>query len=146
MTENNIKMIEVEVAVNIPVVKAWKYFTAPGHITKWYFASDDWHTPSAVNDLKSGGKFSFRMEAKDKSFGFDFAGIYSKVQPPELMEYIIADGRKVTVTFTASGNQTVVKEVFEPEGTNTPERQKEGWQAILDNYKKYAEGNLETCF
>jgi uncharacterized protein YndB with AHSA1/START domain len=146
MTEKNIRMIEVEVAVNIPVVKAWKYFTAPGHITKWHFASDDWHTPSAANDPKTGGKFTYRMEAKDKSIGFDFEGTYSKVQPPELMEFNLADGRKVTVTFLTSDNQTIVKESFEPEGTHTLEQQRAGWQAILDNYKKYAEGTLETCF
>ncbi|MDQ6763181.1 MAG: SRPBCC domain-containing protein, partial [Bacteroidota bacterium] len=101
---------------------------------------DDWHTPSAENDLRPGGKFSSRMEAKDGSFGFDFGGVNDVVTPNENIEYTIGDGRKVKVFFKAEGDKTKVTETFGAEDTNPIEMQKNGWQAILDNFKKYAEG------
>src|SRR5205085_6625362 len=93
------KQITVETTVNVPVEKAWKIFTTPDDITKWNNASDDWHSPTAENDLRPGGKFVYRMEAKDGSFGFDFGGQYDEVKPNELIAYTIGDGRKVEVVF-----------------------------------------------
>jgi uncharacterized protein YndB with AHSA1/START domain len=133
--------ITVETTVNAPVEKAWKLWTVPEHIMQWNNASDDWHTPSAENDVRPGGKFSIRMEAKDKSFGFDFGGIYDKVTPNELITYTLGDGRKVKVTFSSEGKQTKVVETFDPESVNPIEMQKNGWQAILNNFKKYVESH-----
>lgn len=134
-------LLTVESTVNAPVQKVWKYWTEPKHITQWNHASDDWWSPRAENDLRPGGKFFCRMEAKDASTGFDFGGVYDEVRPNEYIEYTIGDGRKVKVTFTAAGNKTQVRESFEAEGTNPIEMQRGGWQAILDNFKKHAESN-----
>ncbi|MBO9573036.1 MAG: SRPBCC family protein [Chitinophagaceae bacterium] len=139
--ETQLKPITVENTINAPIEKVWKYWSGPEHIVKWCSASEDWHTPSATNDLRSGGKFSSRMEAKDGSYGFDFGGIYDDVRTHELIAYTMGDGRKVKVVFTASGNTTKVVETFDPEATNPIEMQRAGWQAILDNFKKYAEAN-----
>jgi uncharacterized protein YndB with AHSA1/START domain len=139
MATNKTIDITVETTVNVPVEKAWKYFTKPEHITKWNFASDEWHSPTAENDLRPGGKFSYRMEAKDESFGFDFGGVYDAVEEHKLIEYTIGDGRKVKIVFSGNDKTTHVTEVFEAESTNPIEMQKNGWQAILNNYKKYAE-------
>jgi uncharacterized protein YndB with AHSA1/START domain len=140
-TTANTTRITVENTVNAPVEKVWNCWTAPEHITKWNFASDDWHSPKAENDLRAGGKFSARMEAKDGSMGFDFGGVYDEVKPNELIEYTLGDDRKVVVRFTANGNETKVVETFDAEQTNSVELQKGGWQAILDNFKKYVESN-----
>jgi uncharacterized protein YndB with AHSA1/START domain len=134
-------VLTVETTVNAPVEKVWGYWSSPEHITKWCSPSDDWHTPTAENDLRTGGKFSSRMEAKDGSMGFDFAGVYDEVRPNEYIEYTIGDGRKVDITFSASGNQTKVVENFEAESINPIEMQQGGWQAIIDNFKKYTESN-----
>ena len=134
-------VITVETLVNTPVEKVWEYWTKPEHIKKWSFASDDWHTPYAENDLREGGKFSSRMEAKDGSFGFDFGGIYDVVNTNKYIEYTLGDGRKVKINFTDEGNNTRIVESFEAESTNPEEMQKGGWQAILNNFKKYAEAN-----
>lgn len=134
-------VITVESIINAPVQKVWEYWSKPEHITKWNAASDDWHSPRAENDLRTGGKFLSRMEAKDGSFGFDFGGEYTNVKENELIEYIIGDGRKVKVVFTDLGNATKVVESFEAEGTHSEEMQRGGWQAILDNFKKYTEAN-----
>jgi uncharacterized protein YndB with AHSA1/START domain len=131
--------ITVQATVNAPVEKVWKTWSAPEHITQWCNASDDWHVPSATNDLRKGGQFSTRMEAKDKSFGFDFGGEYTDVKDHELIKYTMVDGRKVEVHFTSKGNQTEIVETFEAETQNPEEMQKTGWQAILDNFKKYTE-------
>ena len=135
------KVITVQNTVNAPVEKVWEYWTKPEHITKWNNASDDWHTPWAKADLREGGSFTARMEAKDGSMGFDFGGIYNVLRPNEYIEYTIGDGRKVKVDFTASGNTTKVVESFEAENTHPIEMQRGGWQAILDNFKKYTESN-----
>lgn len=137
-TGNNVK-ITVKTTVNTPVEKVWEYWTEPKHITKWNNASDDWHTPIAENDLRVGGKFLTRMEAKDGSFGFDFGGIYDEVKLNEVISYTLGDGRKVTITFTGQGNETEVIETFDAETMNSIEMQQAGWQAILDNFKKYSE-------
>jgi uncharacterized protein YndB with AHSA1/START domain len=133
--------ITVETTVKAPVEKVWRFWTLPEHITKWNAASDDWHTPFAENDLRVGGQFKSRMEAKDGSFGFDFGGTYNDVKTNELIEYTIGDGRKVIVHFAANGNETKVTETFDAEGTHSVEMQRGGWQAILDNFKKYTEAN-----
>lgn len=136
----NRETITVQNTVNAPIEKVWKYWTMPEHITQWNSASDDWHTPRAENDLRTGGKFLARMEAKDGSFGFDFGGVYDDVRKHERIAYTIGDGRKVTVTFLPTGDKTTVTETFEAESTNPIEMQRGGWQAILDNFKKYTEG------
>jgi uncharacterized protein YndB with AHSA1/START domain len=134
-------IITVENTINAPVEKVWQYWTTPEHITKWNNASDDWHTPRAENDLREGGSFVSRMEAKDGSVGFDFGGVYDELRNNEYIEYTMGDGRKVKVTFSIEGNTTKVMESFEAESTNSIELQKGGWQAILDNFKKYTESN-----
>ena len=138
-TTNTPTKITVETTVNAPVEKVWKTWSEPQHIMRWNNASDDWHTPKAENDLKKGGTFNVRMEAKDGSFGFDFGGVYDEVKKNELIEYTMGDGRKVKVSFSGNGNQTKVVETFEAESTNSIEMQRGGWQAILDNFRKYTE-------
>jgi len=135
--------ITVETSVKAPLEKVWNFWTAPDHIVKWNNASDDWHTPKADNDLRPGGKFSSRMEAKDGSMGFDFWGIYNEVKPHELITYTMGDGRKASLHFTqsAEGTETKIVETFDAEETNAIEMQKGGWQSILDNFKKYVEAN-----
>ena len=133
--------ITVSATVNAPVDRVWTLWTSPEHITQWNSASDDWHTPRAENDLRPGGKFRCRMEARDGSEGFDFEGAYDEVVPNERLAYTMSDGRRVQVEFNGDGNQTTVKESFEPESMNSPELQQQGWQAILDNFKRYAESN-----
>jgi uncharacterized protein YndB with AHSA1/START domain len=134
-------VITVENTINAPVQKVWDYWTKPEHITKWNHASDDWHSPWAKADFREGGTFSARMEAKDGSMGFDFSGVYDVLRQNEYIEYTIGDGRKVKVNFTPNGNQTKVTESFEAEDTHSIDLQRGGWQAILDNFKKYTEGN-----
>jgi len=134
-------VITVEATVLAPVEKVWSFWTLPEHITKWCAASDDWHTPFAENDLRTGGKFLSRMEAKDGSFGFDFGGIYDDVKTNELIAYTLGDNRKVSIVFKSENNSTRVTESFDPETENPVEMQRGGWQSILDNFKKYAEAN-----
>ncbi len=134
-------ILTVQATINAPIEKVWQYFTLPQHITHWYFASDDWHAPRAENDLRVGEKFLTRMEAKDGSFGFDYEGVYETVKTNELIEYVLGDERKVKIEFTNNGNTTKVVEMFEAETINPIEMQKGGWQAILDNFKKYTEAN-----
>lgn len=133
--------ITVQTTVKAPIDKVWNYWTLPEHITHWNYASDTWHTPFANNDLKAGGKFLSRMEAKDRSEGFDFEGVYETIKTNELIEYILADTRKVKIEFTTNGDETTIIETFEAEDENSIEHQKGGWQAILDNFKKYTEAN-----
>ena len=139
MKTQNKKIITVENTINAPVEKVWQYWTKPEHITQWNNASEDWHTPRAENDLREGGSFSARMEAKDGSFGFDFGGVYDSIIINKYIEYTLGDTRKVKITFTPDGKKTKVTESFEAESTNPVEMQKVGWQAILDNFKKYTE-------
>ena len=135
------KTITVQAVINAPVEKVWKLYSEPKHIVRWNNASDDWHTPRAENDLKVGGTFLFRMEAKDGSSGFDFNGTYTEVKINELIAYSIEGGRKVKVTFAKQGAATNVVISFEAESINSPEMQRSGWQAILNNLKKYAESS-----
>ncbi len=131
--------ITVETTVNVPVDKAWEIFTGPEHVMKWNNASEDWHTPKAENDLRDGGKFCYTMAAKDGSMSFDFSGVYDEVVDQAMISYILDDGRTVSISFMDEGNSTRIVESFEPETENPLEMQRGGWQAILDNYKKYAE-------
>lgn len=131
--------ITVEATVNAPVEKVWNFWTSPEHIIKWNSPSEDWHTPKAENDLRVGGSFTSRMEAKDGSFGFDFGGVYDEVKTHELVTYTLGDGRKVEIQFTANGDSTTITESFDTESENPVEMQRAGWQAILDNFKKYTE-------
>jgi uncharacterized protein YndB with AHSA1/START domain len=132
-------MITIEASINAPIEKVWEMWTKPEHITHWNFASEDWQCPSAENDLQAGGKFSSRMEANDGSFGFDFSGTHTEVEEHKKITSRLDDGRFMTVTFSSSGEGTHVKEEFEAEESNTIELQKGGWQAILNNFKKYVE-------
>lgn len=131
--------IQVEVTVNAPIETVWSAWSEPVHIVNWTHASDDWHTPHAENDLKVGGKFLTRMAAKDGSVSFDLIGTYSDVQELKSIAYSLEDGRKVSVSFEKVGDGTKVIEVFDPENENPAEMQRGGWQAILENFKKYTE-------
>ncbi len=133
------KQITIEALVNAPLEKAWDCYTNSEHITQWNFADDSWCCPSAENDLRVGGKSKARMEAKDGSFGFDFEGIYEAVEIENYLCYVLADERKVKVWFEPNETYTKVKVVFDAENENPLELQQGGWQAILNNYKKYTE-------
>ena len=134
-------VITVSAVIHAPVAKVWEYWSNPAHITQWNSASEDWHTPRAENDLRPGGKFSARMEAKDGSFGFDFGGVYDEVKQHGLISYTLGDNRKVSVIFTANGDTTTVTESFDAETENPEEMQRAGWQSIMDNFKKYTEAH-----
>jgi uncharacterized protein YndB with AHSA1/START domain len=133
------EIITIETIVIAPIEKVWAFWTKPEHITQWNNASEDWHTTRAENDLRIGGKFLSRMEAKDGSFGFDFEGIYTEVITNKKISYTILDDRKVTITFLQTENGVQITESFEAETENSLELQKLGWQAILNNFKKYVE-------
>jgi uncharacterized protein YndB with AHSA1/START domain len=134
-------MITVKSTINESIDKVWEFWTLPEHITKWSFASPDWHTPYAENDLREGGKFKSTMAAKDGSMSFDFEGEYTLVEKNKAIEYIMADGRKVEISFSTTSNGVEVTESFDPETQNPEEMQRGGWQAILDNFKSYIETN-----
>lgn len=131
--------ITVETVVKADLNAVWNAWNNPADIKQWNAASDDWHTPQSSVDLREGGKFSARMEAKDGSAGFDFEGTYTRVVPQKLVEYAMTDGRKVQIEFSKRGNATHVKETFDAESQNSPEMQRQGWQAILDNFARHVE-------
>ncbi len=134
--------IKIEITILAPVQKVWEYFNDPEHITQWNFASDTWECPSAEVDLKKGGKFTTRMQAKDGSFGFDLVGIYDEIIPEKSIRYHMEDGRKVQVIFDKiDENTTKVTEIFDPEKQNPVEMQRDGWYAILNNFHKYVENH-----
>ena len=128
--------ITVTTTIAASMAEVWRAYTTPDDIKAWNAASDDWHTTHAEVDLRVGGKFCSRMEAKDGSFGFDFAGEYTKLIPHQLIEYVF-DERKVSVNFTEGSDDVLVKVSFDPETIHPEEQQREGWQAILDNFAKY---------
>jgi uncharacterized protein YndB with AHSA1/START domain len=136
--------ITVQTVIEANIDTVWEKWVTPADIIKWNNASEDWHTTKAENDIKDGGKFLFRMEAKDGSMGFDFEGIYNFVKPYELIEYSIADGRKVNITFVSAGDKSKVIETFETENVHPIEMQRAGWQSILDNFKKYVESGKSS--
>lgn len=133
--------IKIETLVFGDENKVWEYWTKPEHITKWNFASDDWHCPSAENDLQIGGKFSSRMEAKDGSFGFDFWGIYDEIIPHKKIAFTMGDGRKAETNFDKQNDRIKITTIFDAENENPIEMQKFGWQAILNNFNKHVEEN-----
>lgn len=132
--------ITIETTIQSPVEKVWECWTSPEHIVNWNFASDDWSCPTAQNDLKPGGKFVYRMEAKDGSMGFDFSGTYDEVIEHERIVYTLDDERKVEIIFEYDENQVRLIESFEAEDIHTAEQQRAGWQMILENFKEYVEG------
>jgi len=134
-------VITIEAIVNKPIGIVWECWTKPEHITKWCFASDDWHAPSSTSDFKVGGKISTRMEAKDGSFGFDFWGIYNDIKTNEKVGVVLGDDRKWDTYFSVVDGSVKVVEEFEAESQNPIEMQRLGWQSILDNFKKYVESN-----
>jgi uncharacterized protein YndB with AHSA1/START domain len=131
--------VTVSVLVHADPQRAWRAFTRPESITAWNFASPDWHCPRAESELREGGAFSYRMEARDGSFGFDFAGRFLRVSPPVELQYSLGPEREVLVRFTQEGAQTRVSQSFTPEATHSLDQQRAGWQSILDNYRKYVE-------
>lgn len=131
--------ITIQNEIKAPIHKVWDYYNDPKHIIKWNSASPDWHTTTSTNDLKPGGKFSSRMEVKDGSMGFDFGGIYDKVDHHQLISYTMEDGRQTNITFKEEDQNTLVTIVFDAEASNPVEVQKGGWQAILDSFKRYTE-------
>jgi uncharacterized protein YndB with AHSA1/START domain len=131
--------ITVQASIDAPVAVVWKRWTTPDDIVHWNSASVDWHTPWAKNDLREGGRFTYRMECRDGSSGFDFSGVYEKVVPNKEIDYLLDDGRRVRVLFRTHAGQTEVLESFEPEEVNSSELQRSGWKAILDSFKKYTE-------
>jgi uncharacterized protein YndB with AHSA1/START domain len=132
-------MITVQSKINASIDKVWECWTTPEHITKWNNASDDWHTPYAENDLQIGGKFKSTMASKDGTMSFDFEGEYTLVEQNVAIEYVMDDGRKVEISFAATQSGVDVIESFDPETENSEEMQRGGWQAILNNFKKYVE-------
>ena len=137
--QSNTVVLKVSAEVEVPVEKAWELFNTPEHIVNWNAASPDWHTPRANNDLRTGGSFSYRMEARDGSFGFDFAGEYTEVVPLTSFAYKMEDGRTARVEFHPIETGTLVITQFDAENSNPLDMQQNGWQAILDNFKRYAE-------
>ena len=131
--------ISIETMVNAPIEKVWDAWNNPADIKQWNSAQDDWHTTKSTVDLREGGKFSSRMEAKDGSAGFDFEGTYTRVVPNETIEYRMSDGREVRTDFFESQGGVAIKSTFDAENENTPEVQREGWQAILDNFRRHVE-------
>lgn len=133
--------ITVQTVVEAPIEKVWRYWTEPEHLTKWNQASEDWHAPKAENDLRVGGTFLTRMEAKDGSMGFDFGGVYDVVKEHEQIGYTLGDGRRVDIAFADQGDTTKVVQTFDAETANPVEMQQAGWQAIMDHFKAYTEQN-----
>ena len=132
--------ISIETVANAPIHKVWDAYSNPADIKQWNNASDDWHTTDSKVDLREGGTFVSRMEAKDGSAGFDFGGTYTRVEPQKRIEYRMGDGREVQVEFAKEGSGTRVKTTFDAETQNSEELQRQGWQAILDNFARYVEG------
>lgn len=129
--------VTVHVVVRAPVEKVWIYWTEPQHIREWNAASDDWHTPEAINDLRIGGEFHWKMAARDKSVEFDFWGTYTEIVLEQRIAYTMGDDRKVQVIFEKTDEGVRITETFEPEQENSEEMQRAGWQAIMDRFKKY---------
>ena len=133
--------VTIETTVKAPIEKVWSAWTTPSDIKQWNTASDDWHTTKASVDLRVGGEFSSRMEAKDGSFGFDFAGTYTKIVPHALLEFTFGD-RSASVEFLSADGGVMVRETFDAETENSIEMQRSGWQSILNNFAKHVEANL----
>lgn len=133
------KKITVEATVNAPIATVWQLWKNPEDIMNWNTPDPSWHSPSSENDLRVGGKFKNRMEAKDGSFGFDFEGVYDSVILNKEITYTMADGRQATTIFSERGEKVHLATTFDPETENDPQFQKQGWQSILDNFVNYVE-------
>lgn len=133
--------ITIQAVVAADRQKVWNCYTQPEHITKWNFATDTWHCPAASNDMRVGGKYLARMEAKDGSFAFDFEAVYNEIVDGEKFTYTMPDNREIQVSFEKMDDKTRVTVTFDPENENPVELQRSGWQSILDNFRKYAEEN-----
>jgi uncharacterized protein YndB with AHSA1/START domain len=133
--------ITIQAVVAADRQKVWDCYTQPEHITKWNFATDTWHCPAASNDMRVGGKYLARMEAKDGSFAFDFEAVYNEIVDGEKFTYTMPDNREIQVSFEQTDDKTRVTVTFDPENENPVDLQRSGWQSILDNFRKYAEGN-----
>lgn len=133
--------ITIHTKVSADIQKTWDYYTDPKHIIRWNFASDDWQCPIASNDMRIGGKYSARMEAKDGSFGFDFEAIYNEITEGQGFVYTMPDDRQVNVYFQSQGNLTEIRIIFDAEKENAVDLQKNGWQSILNNFKNYVESH-----
>lgn len=133
--------ISIETVVNADLNKVWNAWNTPADIKQWNSAQDDWHTTRSAVDLREGGKFSSRMEAKDGSTGFDFEGTYTRVVPRKRIESRMSDGREIAVEFVERADGVLVKETFDAETENPPELQRQGWQAILDNFRRHVEAS-----
>jgi uncharacterized protein YndB with AHSA1/START domain len=142
-TTNKTELITVQTTVAISSDKIWQLWTDPEHVKNWNFATNDWHTLKATNELREGGKFLYRMESKDGISGFDFEGTYTEIVPFERIAYQMTDGRNVTVEFISENESVSIIEKFEPDTFHSTELQQIGWQAILDNFKKYAEASSD---
>jgi uncharacterized protein YndB with AHSA1/START domain len=136
--------ISVETTVHAPIQNVWQAYNTPADIVQWNTASPDWHTPTASVDLRVGGAFSSRMEAKDGSMGFDFAGTYTNIVEHQLIEYTFGD-RQASVEFAAQENGVRVRVVFDAETTFSEEQQRGGWQAILDNFARHVEARVQPA-
>jgi uncharacterized protein YndB with AHSA1/START domain len=137
--------ITVETAVKAPLNAVWDAWNKPDDIRQWNAAQDDWHTTESSVDLREGGRFSARMEAKDGSAGFDFEGVYTRVVPKRTIAYRMSDGREVTVDFVERHGEVLISETFDAETENTPELQRQGWQAILDSFGRHVEAKRSTA-
>jgi uncharacterized protein YndB with AHSA1/START domain len=133
------KKVQIGVKINENIEKVWEYYTEPRHVMQWNHASEDWHCPSAENDLRDGGRFCYTMASKDGKVSFDFEGKYEKIEPLSRIVYVLDDGRTVDISFESHKDGTDVSIEFDAEGENSIDMQKQGWQAILDNFKKYVE-------
>ncbi len=133
-------LITVESIIEAPIDMVWDFWTKPEHVMHWNFASSDWHCPRANSDFNIGGEFHYIMAAKDGSVEFDFCGTYTKIIDKTFIEIFLEDGRELNIQFESEGNVTKIIETFEPEEVNSIELQKQGWQAILNNFKLYVEG------
>ena len=133
--------ITIQAVVAADRQKVWNCYTQPEHITKWNFATDTWHCPAASNDMRVGGKYLARMEAKDGSFAFDFEAVYNEIVDGEKFTYTMPDNREIQVSFEQTDDKTRVTVTFDPENENPVDLQRSGWQSVLDNFRKYAEEN-----
>jgi uncharacterized protein YndB with AHSA1/START domain len=136
--------ITIETLVNSDIDSVWSAWNNPDDIKQWNTAQEDWHTTQSTVDLREGGTFTSRMEAKDGSFGFDFGGTYTRVEPNRAIAFQMGDGREVEVEFTETADGVLVKETFDAETENSPEMQRQGWQSILDNFGRHVEAKQEA--
>ncbi len=131
--------ITIQAHVKAPIAAVWQAWTTPDDIVQWNNASDDWHTPYARADIREGGTFLSRMEARDGSAGFDFEGTYTRVVPHQAIDYVMSDGRRAETTFTPERGGVTIRTTFDAETEHSAEMQQQGWQAILDSFTRYVE-------